>query len=185
MASSSSVNKKIIILGFSNILWGFIPWPASNLFKNYSSLLIIFTRFMFMCFFLLLIVSFLLIIDRIKEKDKIKRINLKKLFLYLKSRNIEFFKFPQWAYLLTVGIFGLNSMTILFFLALKTIGVITTSIGVLISLVIVTAINWGRGKEEMTKFKVLYLTTLIGATFILGYISQVYSESANQSSVSF
>ncbi|MHA1511269.1 MAG: Lrp/AsnC ligand binding domain-containing protein [Promethearchaeota archaeon] len=185
MASSSSVNKKIIILGFSNILWGFIPWPASNLFKNYSSLLIIFTRFMFMCFFLLLIVSFLLIIDRIKEKDKIKRINLKKLFLYLKSRNIEFFKFPQWAYLLTVGIFGLNSMTILFFLALKTIGVITTSIGVLISLVIVTAINWGRGKEEMTKFKVLYLTTLIGATFILGYISQVYSESANQSSISF
>ena len=185
MVGSSSVNKKIIILGLSNILWGFIPWPASNLFKNYSSLLIIFTRFMFMSFFLLLIVSILLIIDRIKEKDKNKSINLKKLFLYLKSKNNEFFKFPQWAYLLTVGVFGLNSMTILFFLALKTIGVITTSIGVLISLVIVTAINWGRGKEEMTKFKVLYLTTLIGATFILGYISQVYSKSTSQSTISF
>jgi len=116
-------------------------------------------------------------------KDKSKSINLRKLFQYLKTRNNEFFKFPQWVYLLIVGIFGLNSMTILFFLALKTIGVITTSIGVLISLVIVTAINWGRGKEEMTKFKVLYLTTLIGATFILGYISQVYSES--ESSLSF
>ena len=136
-----------------------------------------------MSFFLLLTVGILLIFDRIKEKSKIKRINLKKLFLYLKSRNKEFFKLPQWAYLLIVGIFGLNSMTILFFLALKTIGVITTSIGVLISLVIVTAINWGRGKEEMTKFKVLYLTTLIGATFILGYISQIYSES--ETSVSF
>lgn len=183
MAGNSSINKKILILGFSNILWGFIPWPASNLFKNYSSLLIIFTRFMFMSFFLLLTVGVLLIFDRIKEKDKNKGINLRKLLQYLKSRNSEFFKFPQWAYLLTVGVFGLNSMTILFFLALKTIGVITTSIGVLISLVIVTAINWGRGKEEMTKFKVLYLTTLIGATFILGYISQVYSES--ESSVSF
>ena len=183
MAGSSSVNKKIIILGLCNIFWGFIPWPASNLFKNYSSLLVIFTRFMFMSFFLLLTVGILLIFDRIKEKSKIKRINLKKLFLYLKSRNKEFFKLPQWAYLLIVGIFGLNSMTILFFLALKTIGVITTSIGVLISLVIVTAINWGRGKEEMTKFKVLYLTTLIGATFILGYISQNHSES--ETSVSF
>ena len=185
MAGNSSISKKIIILGFSNILWGFIPWPASNLFKNYSSLLIIFTRFMFMSFFLLLIVGVLLLVDRIKGKDKKKRVNLKKLFLYLKSRNTEFFKFPQWAYLLTVGIFGLNSMTILFFLALKTIGVITTSIGVLISLVLVTAINWGRGKEEMTKFKVLYLTTLIGATFILGYISQINSTNMNQSSVSF
>ncbi len=183
MAGNSSINKKIIILGFSNILWGFIPLPASNLFEIYSSLLIIFTRFMFMSFFLLLTVGVLLIFDRIKEKDKNKSINLRKLFLYLKSRNSEFFKFPQWAYLLTVGFFGLNSMTILFFLALKTIGVITTSIGVLVSLVIVTAINWGRGKEEMTKFKVLYLTTLIGATFILGYISQIYSES--ESSVSF
>ena len=185
MAGNSSVNKKIIILSLSNVLWGFIPWPASNLFNQYSSLLIIFTRFMFMSFFLLLTVCFLLVFDRIKEKDKNKNINLKKLFLYLKSKNSEFFKFPQWAYLLTVGVFGLNSMTILFFLALKTIGVITTSIGVLISLVIVTAINWGRGKEEMTKFKVLYLTTLIGATFILGYISQIYSENPNQSSLSF
>ncbi|QEE15670.1 Lrp/AsnC ligand binding domain-containing protein [Promethearchaeum syntrophicum] len=183
MAGKSSISKRIAILGLSNILWGLIPWPASNLFKDYSSLLIIFTRFMFMSFFLLLIVGILLIIDRIKVKDKNKSINLRKLIQYLKSRNYEFFKFPQWAYLLIVGIFGLNSMTILFFLALKTIGVITTSIGVLTSLVIVTAINWGRGKEEMTKFKVLYLTTLIGATFILGYISQVYSIS--ESSVSF
>jgi len=102
------------------------------------------------------------------------------LWQYFRGRNKEFFNLPQWAYLLIVAVLGLNSMTILFFWGLKSIGVIVTSIGVIISLLIVTAINWGMGKESMSKFKALYLVTLIGAAIILGIVSTSNSDSTAQ-----
>ncbi|MHA1583709.1 MAG: Lrp/AsnC ligand binding domain-containing protein [Promethearchaeota archaeon] len=171
MSNQRSIGAWVLILASSNLLWGFIPWPAARLFDNYSSFLIVFTRFIMMAIilFLVIIIRFIIVAFIPLSEEKKNHLQLRELWYYLTARNTEFYHFPQWAYLLIIAIFGLNFMTVSFFFALKTVGAIVTAIGIIISLIGVTAINWGMGKEEMTKFKALYLTTLIVAAFILGF----------------
>ncbi|UYP46331.1 hypothetical protein NEF87_002616 [Candidatus Lokiarchaeum ossiferum] len=181
MAKQNTTSQKIVLLSLCNVMWGLIPLPASKLFANYSTFLIIFARFLMMTIFTLgFILIFILYQQMHLKKKKKQSIKIKEIVSYLASKNVEFFNFPQWLYLLFLAVFGMNLMTILFFWGLKSVGVIITSIGVIFSLVVVTAVNWGRGKEEMSPFKALYLITLIGATVILGIISQNQQSGENQ-----
>lgn len=181
MSKQSTTSQKIVILSLCNVMWGLIPLPASKLFSTYSTFLIIFARFVMMTIFTL---GFTLIFS-LYQQFRSKRINkhaikFRDIASYLGNKNNDFFNFPQWLYLLILAIFGMNLMTILFFWGLKSVGVIITSIGVIFSLVVVTGVNWGLGKEEMSPFKALYLITLIGATVILGVISQNQQSGGNQ-----
>jgi len=180
MAEGNEITRKILLLSCSNLLWGLIPWPASVLFENYSSFLIIFTRFLMMSIIILCTVGIIILIDRNRHASAQSSFKMSQLWQYVRGKNVEFFNLPQWAYLLIIAILGLNSMTLLFFWGLKSIGAIVTSIGVILSLLIVTAINWGVGKESMSKFKALYLVTLIGAAIILGIVSSTSSDTAPQ-----
>ncbi|MHA1777337.1 MAG: hypothetical protein DRO88_09050 [Promethearchaeia archaeon] len=162
---------KILLLSTCNILWGLIPYPAHQLFETYSTFIIIFTRFLAMAITLLLISTVILIIGYFKKNNPSK-IEFFQIVKYFTSKNREFFNIPQWSYLLIISILGLNLMTLLFFYCLKTIGAITTAIGVILSLIFIAAIKWGMGKEEMSAFKFIYLVTLIAAAVIMGINSQ-------------
>ena len=183
MAEGNEITRKILLLSCSNLLWGLIPWPASVLFQSYSSFLIIFTRFLTMSIIILCTVGLIILFDHYHSQHSPAQqpFKISQLWQYFRGKNTEFFNLPQWAYLLIIAIFGLNSMTLLFFWGLKSIGAIVTSIGVILSLLIVTAINWGVGKESMSKFKALYLVTLIGAAIILGIVSATTSDPTEQS----
>ncbi len=173
MGKKNTTSQKIILLSLCNLMWGFIPLPASNLFATYSTFLIIFARFVFMSIIILGFTGIFVLFQQLNAKKRNTPIpKVKDMAKYLVSKNREFYNLPQWAYLLIVAIFGMNLMTILFFWGLKSVGAIITSIGVIFSLVVVTGVNWGLGKEEMSPFKFLYLATLIGATIILGIVSQ-------------
>lgn len=176
----NEVTRKILLLSCCNILWGLIPWPAYQLFNEYSSFTIIFSRFLIMTGVMLFIAIFLLIKHKIEKKNN-TQIKFRHIFSYLQRHNPEFFQISQWLYLLLVSIFGLNLMTILFFYCLKTIGAITTAIGVIISLILVTGIKWGMGKEEISGFKIIYIATLVIASVILGVTS---NQNASQGSFS-
>ncbi|MHA1519046.1 MAG: Lrp/AsnC ligand binding domain-containing protein [Promethearchaeota archaeon] len=163
-------------------MWGLIPWPAFQLFLEFSSFTVIFARFLMMAATMLGIVGIILLWHRIRN-GKSANIQVRHVFRYLIEKNPEFYFRAQWIYLLIVAIFGLNLMTILFFYCLKTIGAITTSIGVIISLILVSSIKWGMGKEEISGFKIIYLITLIIATIILGLVSQQQSSSGEFSAM--
>ncbi|MHA1674037.1 MAG: Lrp/AsnC ligand binding domain-containing protein [Promethearchaeota archaeon] len=176
------VSRKILLLSVCNLLWGLIPWPAFQLFLEFSSFTVIFARFLMMAAIMLGIVGIILLWLRIRN-GKSANIQVRHVFRYLIQKNPEFYFRAQWIYLLIVAVFGLNLMTILFFYCLKTIGAITTSIGVIISLILVSSIKWGMGKEEISGFKIIYLITLIIATVILGIVSQLQSSSGGFSAM--
>ncbi|WP_457557413.1 hypothetical protein [Candidatus Harpocratesius sp.] len=165
------LTRKIFLLSLCNLLWGLIPLPAKQLFSQFSSFSIIFMRFLAMTIILLLIIIGIMIFEHFKKTNE-EKIKVIQLWSYLLEKNADFFFFPQWLYLLVIAIFGLNVMTFLFFYCLKTIGAITTAIGVILSLIIIAGIKWGMGKEEISGFKLIYLITLIVASIILGLNSQ-------------
>ena len=140
-----SNSTKIVLLILVNILWGIIPLPAAQLFDTYSIFIILFVRFLSMAISGLIILTWIFIIS----KEKKKQINLAKLLtIYLKSKNSEFFSLNQWTYLFLVAVFGFNVMLMLFFWGIDKIGIVIISIGFILSLVLTTIINWGRGKRR-------------------------------------
>lgn len=173
MVKPREITNKIILLAIANVLWGFIPWPASYLFETYSLFIVLFTRF-FVGGMMLLIITFLLIARINRKIDKPEaRINVHLLLDYLMERNGNFRNLPQWLYILIVSVFGFCASIVFFFMGLKLLGAIITSIGFLIGLFSVAIINWGLGKEGMSGFKVLYLITIITCAILLGIGNQL------------
>ena len=173
------LRKKFGLLLFVNILWGFIPWPAEELFANYSLFIVLFLRFLESGILLLITSLFLTTyMNKVNSKTNI-HFGLKNLSEYLINKNKDFFNFPQWSYLIIVALIGFNGMIVLFFIGLKMLGAVVTSIGFLIGLFGCTILNWGLGKEGMSNFKILYLFTLIIGAAILGIASQFSGQTGN------
>jgi len=162
------MTQKLLALLVVNLLWGLIPWPAAELFGAYSSFLIVYARFVYSALALLAATAFLIVWVNRGAKAPITGGTLAR---YLAARNGDFFGLPQWVYLLLVAVVGFNAQIVLFFWCLKTLGAIATSIGFVLALLIAAVVNWGAGKEDMSRFKILYLGTLFLATIILGAMS--------------
>jgi drug/metabolite transporter (DMT)-like permease len=186
------MKRKLALLILSTLMWGIIPWPAANLFKEYSIFLVAFSRFLMMGIVLLGIVTIMLVWSKIQfsiknanktitQNSSGQVLSAQNLFKYLKSRNEEFFSLPQWLYLIIVAIFGMSGNIVLFFWGLKTLGAIITSIGYIIALIFVTTVNWGTGKEDVSNMQILYLITLFASMIIIGIIGL----DQNQTPISF
>jgi drug/metabolite transporter (DMT)-like permease len=176
----SDLGKKFGLLLFANILWGFIPWPAAELFASYSLFIVVLLRFL-EGGILLMVTAFIMTLYMNHKSNKERIIfGVKNFKDYLQAKNKDFFNAPQWLYLIIIALIGFNGMIVLFFIGLKMLGAIVTSIGFLIGLFVCTIINWGLGKEGMSNFKILYLFTLIVGAIILGLANQ-YQDSTGSS----
>jgi drug/metabolite transporter (DMT)-like permease len=167
------MRKEILALIFVNIIWGLIPLPAARLLAQYSSFLIIFIRLLVggIVLGLFTIGSAIIINFRNKKANLPFRLSFFKLGQYLRAKNPEFYRLPQWSYIFIVAFFGINIQLVFFFLGLKLIGAVVTSIGYLVGLLLTAVFNWARGREDITGFKALYLGTLVVALIILGIVS--------------
>ncbi len=178
MKASGDIGRKIVCLASSNILWGLIPLASFALLESYSSFVVVFLRFVSMALILFISVLLIIFIEK-RFSSSPKKISLRDLGRYLISKNQAFLSLPQWAYLLILSIFGLCFLTIFYFIGLKYLGAVITSIGIMFSLVASTLINWGLGREQLSGFKQLYLFTMLGAVMILAFVSKPLNSSLN------
>jgi drug/metabolite transporter (DMT)-like permease len=170
-------NKLIYNIIIANILWGFIPVVISGLFDEVSVITIIFFRF-FVCGIVFLAIALFLILlnNRNPSKEPIPLNIFKELF----RKNREFYNQKFITYFIILGFFGIILQIIFYFLALKLTSIAFVLIGFIIANIVIAFYEHSR-TEELSFFKLLYLTTL---AFSIGIIIFVKAQESSNFSIS-
>lgn len=101
------------------------------------------------------------------------KVGIRTYIQYLKNPNPKFFNRSQFFYLIILSIFGMTLHVIFFFLALETLGAAVSMIGFPIGILMIAIYVSATGEEEVTAFKILYISLLLVVIWIFFF---VYSE---------
>ena len=171
--------RNFALLILINLLWGFIPIPAIGLFSRYSLFTVLFARFLVAGILMFIFAGILMF--RSNRNPKLEpqyKVGIRTYIQYLKNPNPKFFNRSQFFYLIILSIFGMTLHVIFFFLALETLGAAVSMIGFPIGILMIAIYVSATGEEEVTAFKILYISLLLVVIWIFFF---VYSEQAKLS----
>ncbi|MBD3194505.1 MAG: hypothetical protein GF317_05575 [Candidatus Lokiarchaeota archaeon] len=158
-------NKSILYILVANVLWSFIPTVVSDLFNEFSVVMIIFLRFSISgVIFLLLGVGLIIANNRFLN---MKNIDFSLLLSYLTTKNEGFFGMRNLLYIACLGFFGITLQIIGYFMAIKTTTISFTMVGFQLSIILIASYEHGVKLERLDVFKILYLLILV---FTIGII---------------
>ncbi|MFX1594612.1 MAG: hypothetical protein ACFFBK_00955 [Promethearchaeota archaeon] len=175
-------NKLLINIVIANLLWSFIPIVVSGLVLEISIIMIIFLRFLIASIVLfILALIFVALNNRLTQFKKISpNVLIKNLF----HPNRRFYYIKNIYYYWLLGFFGITLHIIFFFLTLKTISIIFTMTGFLLSIILIALYEKGVNFEKFDIFKVLYIVMLIFSIIIIIFVS-IIGSNLNKKPITF
>jgi DNA-binding Lrp family transcriptional regulator len=166
-----SIARVLTAVILTNVLFGFIPIPATAAMKSYSLFTMLFFRFMYTSIACILVVGFI----------RLRSPSAKGVGAYLTSTNLAYGKrnVPQ-ILSLSIVAFMLSFSLAFFFFSYTLVGVvIATLVSEAFTPVLIAFWNWAKGTETMDILKIVYMVSLIMVVIIVS-VARVEADTAIQ-----